>query len=232
MKIRELMTRDVVAVEPGTTLKEVASLLLEHRISGLPVIDAERRVLGVVSEADILVKERGADRELPRVLGWLLGGGAAAEERIEARTAGEAMSLPAITTGERTAVHEAARLMTEHGIKRLPVVGDGGALVGIVTRRDLVRAFARSDDEIVREIEEMVLTTLWIEDEGLRIDVLNGEVRLSGTLERRSDAELLPRFVSRVPGVVAVRSTLRWRWDDRKKEAANELPLPAGMRTR
>ena len=99
-----------------------------------------------------------------------------------------------------------------------------------MTRGDLVKAFARPDDEIAREIEEMVRRTLWIEDENLEVRVLGGEVRLSGKLERRTDAELLPRFVSRVPGVVSVRSTLRWTWDDRRASLESNARIPLGRR--
>jgi CBS domain-containing protein len=126
------------------------------------------------------------------------------------------MTSPATTIGAERHVSEAARLMTEKGIKRLPVVDADGELVGIVTRSDLVRAFARPDDEIEREIrEDVVRRALWIEDKALDLRVERGEVTLSGELERRSDAELLPPFVARVPGVVTVRSDLTWRYDDR-----------------
>jgi CBS domain-containing protein len=224
------MNEDVLAVERETALKEVASLLVEQRISGVPVVDSERKVLGVVSEADILVKERGARPESRRVLGWLLGGGVLDNDKLAARTAGEAMTSPATTIESQKEVFQAARLMTEHGVKRLPVVDDQGALIGIVTRSDLVRAFARSDDELAHEIDEMVRRTLLIEDETLHVHVHDGEVHLSGKLLRRSDVELLPRFVARVPGVVDVHSTLRWEWDDRKASYESDPRVPTSPR--
>ena len=218
MKIKELMSEDVIAVGPETPLKDVAAILSERGISGLPVISEQRRVLGVVSEADILVKEQGPEPRHGGLVGWLLEGGHADDERLAARTSGEAMTSPAITIRAHTHVSEAARLMTECGIKRLPVVDRDGRLVGIVTRADLVRAFARGDDEIEREIrDDVIRRTLWLaDDENVRIQVRRGEVTLSGELGRRSDGELLPHFVARVPGVVSVSSTLTWRWDDRK----------------
>jgi len=231
VKVKQLMHDDVVAVERETPLKVVASLLVEHRISGVPVVDADRKVLGVVSEADIVVKEQ-ATKPGSRILDWLLGGGHLEPERLAARTAEEAMSSPALTVGAGTEVFQAARLMTEKGFKRLPVVDDGGALIGIVTRSDLVRAFARSDDELASEIDEMVHLTLLIEDERLHVHVHDGEVHLSGTLERRSDAELLPRFVARVPGVVDIRSTLRWEWDDQHASYKSDPRVPIPSRTR
>jgi len=159
MKIDALMTTKVVTVTPETSLKDVARLLVENRISGVPVCDADGVVLGVVSEADILAKEEGlVERGL---LASVLEFGPDAQ-KINARTAGEAMSAPPITIAPGRPVSEGARLMVERGITRLPVVEDD-RLAGIVTRADLVAAFTRSDEEIEREIaEDVLLHTLWI----------------------------------------------------------------------
>src|SRR4029078_974237 len=158
MKLSEVMTENPVAVGPETPLKDVADILLEDRISGVPVIGGRLEVLGVVSEADIIAKEVGPDPRDRRLISWLLGGRYVDREKMAARTAAEAMGSPAITVTERQTVAEAARLMTDLGIKRLPVVDDDGALIGIVTRTDLVRAFSRSDNEIERELREMFAT--------------------------------------------------------------------------
>lgn len=226
VKIKDLMSEDVLVVGPDTRLKDVAAILAERGISGLPVTNEQHKVLGVVSEADILVKEQGPEARHGGLVGWLLGGGIADEEKLAARTAGEAMTSPAITIGAHTHVAEAARLMTANGIKRLPVVDWDGKLVGIITRADLVRAFARTDAEIEREIrDDVIRRTLWVDDDkNLRIEVHRGEVTLAGQFERRSDAELMSHFVARVPGVVSVRSTLTWRWDDRKPSLEKEIP--------
>ena len=145
MKIEELMTRDPVAVGPETPLKDVATILLEHGISGVPVIGERLEVIGVVSEADIVAKEAGPDPRDRRLIAWLLGGRHVDEKKLAARTAAEAMTAPPVTIGAGRSVSEAARLMTDRGIKRLPVVDADGVLLGIVTRTDLVRAFARTD---------------------------------------------------------------------------------------
>lgn len=219
MRIGDLMTRDYVAVGADTTLKEVATTLVERGISGVPVIGERLEVLGVVSEADIVVKERGPEPKPGGLLGWLLAGGRwlPDDKRFAARTAGEAMTTPAITIRADRRITEAARLMVEHGIKRLPVVDRDAALVGIVTRTDLVRAFARTDAEIERDIREELDRALLLEQpQSLAIHVEQGEVTLSGHVERKFDAELLPRFVARVPGVVSVESTVEWRLDDSK----------------
>lgn len=230
MKVREVMTQDVVTIGPEASLKDVAEILAERRISGLPVVDEERKVVGVVSEADILVKEQGPEPQHDGLIGWLLKGGRADEDKLAARTAGEAMTSPPITIGAERQVSEAARLMVEHGIKRLPVVDSDGRLAGIVTRADLVKAFARPDTEIEREIREgVVRQTLWIEDDTLEVTVTRGEVTLAGRVDRKSDAELLALFAARVPGVISVRSTLEWEWDDRKAAVPGSdphVPIP------
>ena len=229
MKIKELMRENPIAVGPDTPLRDVAIILTEGGFSGLPVIGERLEVLGVVSEADILVKEQGPANRRGGVLGWLLADEVPDTAKLAARTAAEAMTSPAITIRPEAHVSYAARLMTENGIKRLPVVDSHGVLIGIVTRADLVRAFARPDHEIEREIlEDVIRRILWIEAPNVVVRVERGEARLSGRLERRSDAELLEQFAARVPGVVSVHSTLRWRWDDR--DASVERAQAAGNR--
>ena len=213
MVVKELMSRDVVSVTPDMSLKDVAATLVRNGISGAPVCDADGAVLGVVSEADILVKEAGP-RTRRRSLTWLVANREPDVEKAAARSAGEAMTAPAITIGLRASVHDAARVMVERGVNRLPVL-DRGKLVGILTRADLVRAFRRTDAEIECEIREDVIEhTAWIPPWDLEVDVKNGEVRLGGEVERHSDAKLIERFAKRVPGVVALTSELRRRHDD------------------
>lgn len=226
MKIKQLMTPEPIAIGAETPLRDVAAILSERRISGLPVIGERLEVLGVVSEADIVAKEQGPEPERRRLSGWLRADRTRAR-KLAARTAGEAMSAPAITIEANRSVAEAAQLLASHRIKRLPVVDEEGTLVGIVTRADLVRAFARSDAEIEHELrEDVVLRALWIDDPRLDIRVERGEVRLAGKLQNRSDAELLQRFATRVPGVVSVHSTLRWDWDDQKGSPEPEQRAP------
>jgi CBS domain-containing protein len=214
MNIEHLMTKEVVTVPPETSLKEVAAILDDRGISGLPVCDVEGRVVGVISEADILRKEEGRDPGRGGVFDWLFGRNDEAAARLTARTAGEAMSTPPVTIDAGRPVAEAAQLMVERGINRLPVVY-GDRMVGIVTRADLVRAFRRTDEEIEREIrEDVLLYTLWIAPARLEIAVDGGEVTLTGKLATRTEAELAAGYVRRVPGVVAVHDALTWQVDD------------------
>ena len=217
MKVGDLMTRDVRTAGVSTPLREVARVLVEHRISGLPIVEGGR-VVGVVSEADILLKEQGDQPRRSGLLGALALLGADRDEieaKLNASTAGEAMSSPAVTITEDRPVAEAAAAMMNGGINRLPVVDAAGRLAGIVTRADLVRAFVRSDEEIGREIrEDVILHTLWIAPEHVGVTVTDGNVRLTGQVEGESDARVLPEFVRRVPGVITVTSDLSWQGDD------------------
>jgi CBS domain-containing protein len=199
MRVREVMTTDVVAVEPTTPLRAVAALLAERRISGVPVV-LNGAVLGVVSESDIVAKESGPEQEVPGLLGRLFGRGR--RSLVDARTASQAMSAPAVTVESWMSVAAASWLMVEHDVGRLPVA-DRGELVGIVTRSDLVRAFARSDEDIAREIREEVLPSLSVPPNALTVAVEQGEVRLEGEIAE-AEEEPVTRAVRRVVGVVGV----------------------------
>lgn len=209
MKVRELMTEDVVSVRPETTLRDAAALLVEHGVSGLPVVMGNE-VVGVLSEADIVAKASGAIEHGGGLLSWLFEP-ETREQKVHARTAGEAMTTPALTIAPTRPVHEAARRMITEGVNRLPVVEDG-KLVGILTRADIVRAFTRGDSELAQEIRDDILKrTFWVEPGGVAVTVADGRVTLKGVVETEADTEMLPIFVSRVPGVVAVQSELRAR---------------------
>jgi CBS domain-containing protein len=202
------MTTDVTTVAPDTDLRDVAALLVQKRISGVPVVEAGR-VVGVVSEQDILFKERPSDNLHRGVLAWLLDEGDLML-KIDARTAGMAMSRPPVTISPLRSVADAAALMLDDGVARLPVV-ENGKLVGIVTRHDLVRAFARSDEEIWQEIEsDSIVRSYWRRPTSYDVAVRNGEVTLSGKVASKEDAKVIEAFVDRVPGVVGVVSRLHW----------------------
>jgi CBS domain-containing protein len=208
VKVAEVMNTEVITVGPSARLKDVARLLVEQRISGVPVLDEDGTVLGVVSEADILVKERGRAGTTLFHRALELD---TESEKYGARDAADAMTTPAVTIRPTRSVSEAASLMLERGVNRLPVVDPHGRLVGIVTRADLVRAFVRDDAEIEREIrDDVVLKTCWRSPDRFHLEVRNGEVTLDGRVADADAADMLLRFVERVPGVVNVRSQLSW----------------------
>jgi CBS-domain-containing membrane protein len=210
MNVSKVMTRRVITVTPRTPLKDVARLLVQRRVSGVPVVDEDGTVLGVVSEGDILVKERSRTNGYGSLLDHLFEVNSDAYKH-DARDAADAMTSPPVTIRPDRAISEAAALMLDRCVNRLPVVDRHGKLVGIVTRADLVRAYVRPDEEIVAEIREDVLRrTLWIDSETVDVEVEAGEVHLAGTVVSKSDAELIPTFVERVPGVVSVLSKLTW----------------------
>lgn len=234
MTVRDVMTTPVFSVVPSTPLKDVAHLLIDHRISGVPVVDERGAVLGVVSEADFLLKEGGREAGRRRWFGRIIGEGREAEARqvkIGAITAGEAMTSPAATIEASRPTTEAASLMVDRSVNRLPVVEDG-VLVGIVSRADLVRAFVRSDDQLAESIrQDVLLRVLWLDPELFDIDVSNGVATIRGKVERRSIAEMIERAVRNVPGVVDVVSAVTWEMeDDRVHPVTTDPVFPFGPR--
>jgi CBS domain-containing protein len=209
VNVREAMTdaAQIVSVSPETPLKEVAARMVEHRISGVPVVDERGRVLGVVSEADFVIGETGGTG----------GEGMIARARAIAspatvaipRTAGEAMTSPAVTVDADETVMHAAGQIAEGGVNRLPVVDEDGRLVGIIARADIVRAFARSDEQLADEIRKDLERILGLGPDRVQVAVADGEVHLSGEVDTETNAKLAAFFATRVVGVVAVRSELQ-----------------------
>jgi CBS domain-containing protein len=215
VKVREVMSRDVLTVTGFTPLKEVA----RWRISGLPVVE-EGRLLGVVTDRDILDKLEPDPGSEPRSLGRLVHWRRARDGRArrQAAIAAEVMSAPVVTIRPSALISEAARLMVEHDVKRLPVVDDArqfgqidrGELCGIVTHADLMRAFVRPDREIAAEIK-LLLEREWIVPGVVRYSVTDGAVILVGKVEQAMIAQTLAGDVNRIAGVTSVDSHLTWR---------------------
>jgi CBS domain-containing protein len=225
MNVRDVMTPSVISVRAETPLKEVARTLAEHGISGVPVVDDAGRVIGVVSEADFLLKEQEPPHQPSTLFAWLFDRKAAErlEEKLHATTAGEIMSRPPITIGAERPLREAAAVMTRNGVNRLPVL-EHGRVVGIVTRADLVETFLVPDDELQRRIVGEVLhDTMWMGENEVGVDVGEGVVHLSGTVDRRSTATILARLAGQVDGVVGVVSDLGWELDDRTIAPVGDL---------
>jgi CBS domain-containing protein len=220
MRVEDVMSTDVVTVLPQTPLKQVGRQLVERGISGAPVVTEAGEVVGVISEADLLVKEREALQPRGRFAS-LRRGDRHEQQKVDARVAADAMTTPAITVPPYRSVGAAAQEMLERGINRLPVIKHG-RLVGIVTRADLVRAFARSDAEVAKDVRALLELFLALDDDLSTVTVAidGGEVTLAGRVRRRVSAEALPRWAAKVPGVVGVSSEVTWAEDDSKRPRA------------
>jgi CBS-domain-containing membrane protein len=221
-RVRDVMTREVVTVDEQESFKELAALMAECRVSALPVLDEGGRVVGVVSEADLLLKE-----EFPEgPAGGRLFQGRHRMERAKAAgdTAVELMTAPAITIGPDATVAEAARLLHRHQIKRLPVVDPAGPLLGIVSRADLLKVFLRGDDQIAREVrQDVLLRALWVNPDTVVVEVRDGVVTLIGQLERRSLIPIAVSLVRGLDGVVDVVDRLTFEVDDRPSMVPSDL---------
>lgn len=213
-RVRDVMTSPVETVRPTASFKEVVERLRTRAISAVPVIDESGRIIGVVSEADLLVKEDRAAVEENR--SFLPGRGSRqARAKAAASTAGELMTSPAVTIGPDAALAQVARQMRKHGVKRLPVVDEDGTAVGIVSRGDLLAVFTRGDEEIRSEIvDDVIAHTLLLEATQFTVTVEEGIATLRGQADRRTDAILIGRLATRVDGAVNVRNELTYRRDD------------------
>jgi len=212
--VRDVMTTRVVAVRQGASYKDIAALLTEYRVSAFPVVDDEGKVLGVVSEADLLAKEvlvadlgRQAVR-LGRDAGPLDPGefGKAA-----AVTAADLMTKPPVVVTPDEPVTSAARLMYHGRVKRLPVVGERGQLVGIVSRADVLSVYSRPDEEIRHEIVKNVLLNGFFADpDRFTVTVSSGIVTLEGDPETAARGREIVAESWHVEGVVSVRDRLTY----------------------
>ncbi|MEV6538822.1 CBS domain-containing protein [Streptomyces sp. NPDC051665] len=223
-KVGSVMTSDVVRAEYGTPFKEVARLLAAHRISGLPVVDEDDKVIGVISETDLMVRQATTPDpfEPPRRRRFaaLTRGGRQQTAKTEARTAGQLMTGPPVTVHADDTIVEAARTMAQHRVERLPILDEADRLVGIVTRRDLLQVFLRPDAEIHEEVVQDVLgRTLWVPPHGIDVSVAEGVVTLTGQLERRSETDIAVSMTRQIDGVVAVVDKLTHRLDDARVRA-------------
>lgn len=221
-KVREVMTADVVTASADTPFKEVATLMARRHVSGLPVLDAEGRLAGVVSEADLLPKQEFQEDPKARALPWWrrwLG-----RDRTAGTVAADVMTSPAVTIGPEASVVAAARLMHRHKIKRLVVTGADDRLVGIVSRGDLVRVFVRPDADIREEIIGEVFTDYLGTNPALvRVRVDEGMVTLAGEVGKRSLIPFAVRMARSVDGVVDVTDELTFAVDDTRLPPVPDL---------
>ncbi|MET9881837.1 CBS domain-containing protein [Streptomyces sp. NPDC006430] len=184
--VDDVMTHAVISVDRGARFKDVVETMRQWRISAVPVLSQEGRVAGVVSEADLLLKAQGADES-------------------RAVTAGDLMTVPAVTVPKDATIAGAARLMARGHLKRLPVVDDDGRLVGVVSRGDLLKIYLRPDADIAEELREMIMAELIPVGSALvNVHVADGIVHLNGSVPDQSLTDVLVRVARTVPGVVDV----------------------------
>jgi CBS domain-containing protein len=212
--VGEVMTREVVQAHRQTRFKDLVRLLNRHRIGGLPIVDADDKVVGVISATDLVRGQADrADRQIR--LPGLRRPVRVPADGAPGLVAAELMSSPAVTVHPEQLVPEAARMMERHHIERLPVVDEEDRLIGIATRRDLLRVFLRTDEEIRRQVtDEVLVATLGLPSDALAVFVRDGVVTLKGRLELRSDIPLAIRSAWRVEGAVGVVNGLTCRVDD------------------
>lgn len=217
MKVRDLMTTDPITTTPDTPLKEAARLMVRHKVSGLPVVSGGR-VVGIVTEGDFL--RQAANRDQPyrfSLLDALFGDEPTAAPAAE--TVGQVMTEQVLTVAPDASLTEAARIMASRRVKRLPVVGPDGGLLGVISRADVVNAFTKPDEVIEDEIREDIVRRLLFLDPGaVQISVKDGVVSLSGELENRTEAHLLEELTRRLDGVIRVDSQLSFEVDDQRIE--------------
>ncbi|GAA2635514.1 CBS domain-containing protein [Streptomyces spororaveus] len=186
--VDDVMTHGAASIDCGTAFKDIVEVLRMWNVSALPVLSDDGRVIGVVSEADLLLREPGTDT-------------------AGATTAEQLMTRPAVTVAKDAAIPAAARLMARSHLKRLPVVDGDNRLIGVVSRGDLLKVYLRPDADIAAEIREMIMYQLIPRGSAeVRVHVANGVVYLNGSLPEPAVEDTVVRAVGTVPGVVEVRT--------------------------
>jgi CBS domain-containing protein len=222
MKASEIMTRNIVTVGRDTPVAQAIRLMLDNRVSGLPVLADEGKVVGILTEGDLLRRsETGTERHRSRWLEFLMGPGRMASEyvRSHGRRVEEIMTRDLISATQDTAIEDIVELMERRHIKRVPIL-QGELLVGIVSRADLLRAVADAldaqtthsydDDEIREHILAELAKAAWVPRDGIEITVENGIVELNGVILEEKEREALRVAAENVPGVKAVEDHLVW----------------------
>jgi CBS-domain-containing membrane protein len=206
--VKDVMSTHVVAVRENASFKEMAARLREQRVSAFPVLDRDNRVIGVVSEADLLAKE-ALEGELPRAFRG------AVHHREQAKAAGltaaDLMTKPAVTIGPDEPVTRAARLMYSRRVKRLPVTSEDGKLIGIVSRSDVLTVYSRADAELEGEItQNLILDEFQCNPASFTVTVKDGIVTIEGEPETTAVGRDIIEAARHVEGVVAVRDRLTY----------------------
>jgi CBS domain-containing protein len=211
--VSDVMATPVVWVQPETSFKRTVEVLQEYRVSAVPVVDRDGRLLGIVSATDLALKEEHQPGEpAPRLAGRA---GRAQLAKARGTTAADVMSTPVVTVAPGASLQAAARLLHQRGVRHLPVADHDGRVVGMITRRDLLRVFLRPDWVLAGEINAMVLHAIFnVPADAVRVEVRDGVARLSGRVPWHSSAVEIVERVRGVDGVVAVDDHVTWAHDD------------------
>jgi CBS domain-containing protein len=210
--VKDVMSTHVIAVRQGAPYKEMAAMLHQQRVSAFPVIDDDNKVIGVVSEADLLTKE-ALEGTVPRTL---LSRQERVRKQVNALTAADLMTKPPVITGPDETVTHAARLMFDQQVKRLPVISDDGTLIGIVSRSDVLSVYSRPDAQILRQVtQELIPSTFLRDPDKYTVTVNDGIVTIEGTPETTQAGLDIIGTARHMEGVVAVRDRLSYPKDTR-----------------
>ncbi|MBP2586160.1 CBS domain-containing protein [Streptomyces sp. PvR006] len=204
--VADVMTKKVVAVQPGAEFKEIVAAMERWKVTAVPVVEGEGRVVGVVSEADLLLKEEFHDHRLGLVEQMRR---LDATAKAGSRRAEDLMTSPAVSVAPEASLPQAARLMASHHVKRLPVVGTNGTIQGIVSRSDLLKVFLRPDEDLSAEVRRDVVEHLFpLSQSRVDVRVDAGVVTLSGEVRDSALIPLAARLTRAVEGVVDVQCEL------------------------
>jgi CBS domain-containing protein len=223
--VSDVMTSRVHVARPMTPFKRLVQLIEENKISAVPIVDAQGFPVGIVSESDLLLKERRREIESESSL---LHPRRRRQERAKAEgvVAWEIMTKPPITVRSDATMPQAARLMQERNIRRLIVVDERNKIVGIVSRSDLLQVFLGTDDELREEVLSTIIPSMLLpHPESVQVAVRWNVVTLSGEVDRKSDAQIFARMTRQVEGVVDVVDRLTYGWDDTDAAAVATVSL-------
>ena len=221
--VSDVMTTRVHVATPSTTFKVLVRLIEENRVSAIPIVDPQGKPVGIVSESDLLLKERRSELELEAGSPLHLRRRRQERAKAEGVVAADLMTSPVVAVGADSTIAQAARVMQERNVRRLVVVDQRGNIAGIVSRSDLLQIFLRTDQDLRSELVQRLVPAVLPTDAGaVHVAVESNVITLSGEVDRRSDVDILGRLAREVDGVVSVVNRMTYRWDDARAQA---LPI-------